>query len=63
MTRSHSSIPAGLESAVRVAGSQEVGEGTWLVCLIGFPGCSGFQGWGPMASGLSILLGLSFSHF
>lgn len=37
MTRSHGSIPAGLVSAVRVAGSQEVGEGTWLVCaLLGF---------------------------
>lgn len=64
MTRSHGSIPAGLVSAVRVTGSQEVGDGPWLVlCLIGFPGGSGFQGWGPMASGLSILLGLSFSHF
>lgn len=33
-TRSHGSVPAGLVSAGRVAGSQEVGEGSWLFCAL-----------------------------
>lgn len=48
MTRSHGSIPAGLVSVVRVAGSQEVGEGTWLVCaLLGFLEAAGSKGGAP----------------